>query len=67
MVTYQSETWTWPIEIIEKSGEHFQISGMSVPVLPVLPDAYWFELRCDSEARITYWGDQITFRVDHSI
>jgi len=66
LVTYQSESWTWPIEIIEQSGESFRISGMAFSAPPVLPDTYWFEFRCDKDPRITYWGDRVIFRVDHS-
>lgn len=66
-LTYRSKSWTWPIELIDRLGDQFLISGVAFFEEPVLSKTCWFELHCNDNPKIIYWGNQVIFRDDYSI
>ena len=65
-VEYQGATEYWPIQWKEKKGKKFRLSGQADRVPEIIDDLYWYELVLDAEPTITYWGDRVVYRTDHS-
>jgi hypothetical protein len=66
-VIWAAEERVWRIELIEKNGAHYRISGMAGPAEPILNDHAWFELSVDAAPKIVYWGDRVVIRTDRAV
>lgn len=63
-VEYNGETEIWPILRQEIRGSDIRLSGHADWVPEILEDACWYVLEIGAKPQITYWGDQVIYRVD---